>query len=46
MVGFPITISVGLIVIMFGIPSFTLAMEGMLQDAVAYLERMLVALRP
>jgi len=46
MVGFPITISVGLVVIMFGIPSFTLTMEGMLQDAVAYLERMLVALRP
>jgi flagellar biosynthetic protein FliR len=45
MVGFPITISVGLIVIMFGVPSFTLAMEGMLQDAVASLERLLVALR-
>jgi len=45
MVGFPITISVGLVVIMFGVPSFTLTMEGMLQDAVAYLERLLVALR-
>jgi flagellar biosynthetic protein FliR len=45
MVGFPITISVGLVVIMFGVPSFTLAMEGMLQDAVAYLERLLLALR-
>jgi flagellar biosynthetic protein FliR len=45
MVGFPITISVGLIVLMFGIPSFTLAMEDMFRDAVGSLERLLLALR-
>jgi flagellar biosynthetic protein FliR len=45
MVGFPITISVGLVVIMLGVPSFTLTMEGMFQDAVGSLERLLIALR-
>ena len=45
MVGFPITISVGLVVIMLGVPSFTLTMERMFQDAVVSLERLLIALR-
>jgi len=46
MVGFPITISVGLIVIMIGVPTFTVAMERMFQDAFFAVERLLVALRP
>lgn len=46
MVGFPITISVGLIVIAIGVPTFTLAMERMFQDAFLALERVLMALRP
>lgn len=45
MVGFPITISIGLIVIMLGVPPFTLAMERMFQDAAVVLERLLAALR-
>lgn len=45
MVGFPITISVGLIVIMIGIPTLTLAMERMFQDAFFAVERLLEALR-
>lgn len=45
MVGFPITISVGLVVILLGVPSFTLTMERMFQDAVVSLERLLIALR-
>jgi len=45
MVGFPITISVGLIVIMIGIPSFTLTMEQMFRDAFFAVERLLAALR-
>jgi flagellar biosynthetic protein FliR len=45
MVGFPITISVGLIVIMLGIPSFTLAMERIFEEAFLYTERLLAALR-
>ena len=45
MVGFPITISVGLIVIMIGIPTLTVAMEQMFQDAFFAVERLLAALR-
>ena len=45
MVGFPITISVGLIVIMIGIPTLTLEMERMFQDAFFAVERLLAALR-
>lgn len=45
MVGFPITISIGLIVIMIGIPTFTLSMERMFQDAFLAVERLLAALR-
>jgi flagellar biosynthetic protein FliR len=45
MVGFPITISVGLIAILLGVPPFTLAMEHMFQDAAVALERLLAALR-
>jgi len=45
MIGFPITISVGLIVIMVGIPSLTLTMERMFQDAFFAVERLLAALR-
>jgi len=45
MVGFPITISVGLIVIMIGIPTLTLTMERMFQDAFFAVERLLAALR-
>ncbi len=45
MVGFPITIAVGLIAILLGVPPFTQAMEHMFQDAVVALERLLMALR-
>ena len=45
MVGFPITISVGLVVIMIGIPTLTLTMERMFQDAFFAVERLLAALR-
>jgi flagellar biosynthetic protein FliR len=45
MVGFPITISVGLIVIMMGVPTFTMAIERMFQDAFFHVERLLAALR-
>jgi flagellar biosynthesis protein FliR len=45
MVGFPITISVGLVIIMLSVPSFSLGMERMFQDAVASMERLLAALR-
>jgi len=45
MVGFPITISVGLIVILVGIPTFTLVIERMFQDAFMAVERLLIALR-
>lgn len=45
MVGFPITISVGLIIITLSIPSFSLGMERMFQDAVGSMERLLAALR-
>ena len=45
MVGFPITISIGLVVITIGIPTFTLAMERMFQDAFFAVERLLAALR-
>ncbi len=46
MVGFPITISMGLIVIMFGVPTFTVTMERMFQDAFLTVEGILAALRP
>ena len=46
MVGFPITISMGLIVIAIGVPTFTLTMERMFQDAFFAMERLLSALRP
>ena len=45
MVGFPITISVGLVVIMIGMPTLTLTMERMFQDAFFAVERLLAALR-
>jgi flagellar biosynthetic protein FliR len=45
MVGFPITISVGLVVIMVGMPTLTLTMERMFQDAFFAVERLLAALR-
>lgn len=45
MVGFPITISAGLIVIMLGVPSFTLGMERMFQDVFLYVERLVAALK-
>jgi len=45
MVGFPITISVGLIVILVGVPSFTQGIERLFQDAFAQVERLLAALR-
>jgi len=45
MVGFPITISVGLLVIMMGVPSFTLGMERIFQDALTHAERLLAVLR-
>jgi flagellar biosynthesis protein FliR len=45
MVGFPITISVGLIVILLGIPSLTQGMERLFQDALLQAERLLAALR-
>jgi len=45
MVGFPITISVGLLVIMIGIPPLTVTLERMFQDAFFAVERLLTALR-
>ena len=45
MVGFPITISVGLLVILIGIPTLTVALERMFQDAFFAVERLLAALR-
>ncbi len=46
MVGFPITISMGLLVIMFGVPTFAVAMERMFHDAFLAVEQALAALRP
>lgn len=45
MVGFPITISVGLLVILIGIPTLTVTLERMFQDAFFAVERLLTALR-
>ncbi len=44
MVGFPITISVGLIVILFGVSPFIVGTERIFQDAFLAVERLLAAL--
>ncbi len=43
MVGFPITISIGLIILWVGVPSFTVAIERTFQEAFRVLERILAA---